>query len=59
MDSKTVNLNFLTLGDLENEPFSKKKWSVPLSVQSVHFAGPLYIYNIYRKPVRGTTERMF
>ncbi len=24
MDSKTVNLNFLTLGDLENEPISKK-----------------------------------
>ncbi len=30
MDSKTVKLNFLTLGDLENEPISKKKWSVPL-----------------------------
>ncbi len=24
MDSKTVKLNFLTLGDLENEPISKK-----------------------------------
>ncbi len=24
MDSKTVNLNFLTLGELENEPISKK-----------------------------------
>ncbi len=28
-----VNLNFLTLGDLENEPISQKKWSVPLRDQ--------------------------
>ncbi len=30
MDSKTVKLNCLTLGELENEHISKKKWSVPL-----------------------------
>jgi len=30
MDSKMVELNFLILGELENEPISKKKWSVPL-----------------------------
>ncbi len=30
MDSKTVKLNCLTLGEIENEPISKKKWSVPL-----------------------------
>jgi len=30
MDSKTVKLNCLTLGELENEPIFKKKWSVLL-----------------------------
>jgi len=32
MDSKTVKLNSLTLGELENEPISKKKWSIPLTL---------------------------
>jgi len=31
MDSKTVKLNCLTLGELQNEPISKKKWSIPLT----------------------------
>ncbi len=35
MDSKTVKLNFLTLGELENEPISKKKWSVPLNSKNI------------------------
>ncbi len=37
MDSKTVNLNFLTLGDLENEPISKTKWNVPLKENATVF----------------------
>jgi len=30
MDSKTVKLNCLTLGEWSNEPISQKKWSIPL-----------------------------
>ncbi len=35
MDSKTLKLNCLTLGELYNEPISKNKWSVPLKVHNV------------------------
>ncbi len=35
MDSKTVKLNFLTLGELENLPIFKKKWSVPLNILNI------------------------
>ncbi len=31
MDSKTVKLNCLSLGELENEPIFKKMWSVTLN----------------------------
>jgi len=31
MDSKTVKLNCLTLGELQNEPISKKKVEYPFN----------------------------
>ncbi len=49
MDSKTVKLNFLTLGDLENEPISKKKWSVPLRHYPHHPIGKLTEVEKYGK----------
>ncbi len=36
MDSKMVKLNCLTLGELENLPIFKKKWSVPLNEMALY-----------------------
>jgi len=36
MDSKMEKLDCLTLGEWKNDPISKKKWSIPLSISSVY-----------------------
>ncbi len=55
-----VKLNGLNLGELENEPIIKKKWSVPLShklnLHSQEFRGNIHISQ--REDVNGTSDSL-
>ncbi len=49
MISKTVKLNCLTLGELDNEPIFKKNWSVPLSVVIQSFSARNWVTELQNK----------